>query len=130
MRTVAKRVMGTALAMTVVCGVAVEANAAPADSGSVWSMGAGISQITHGSDNDLYVAFTNPDGSVRKLWPNAAGVDICNGATQLRLSRTRTNYDDMVQAITAAGLAGRAMHVWYEPYQGACYIKAVGIYVK
>ncbi|XXT22669.1 hypothetical protein WME94_14045 [Sorangium sp. So ce429] len=103
-------------------------DATPTDGGSAWSYGGlRIADVAHGGDNDVYVQFRNPDGTIRNKWPNASGADICGGATNLRLSRARTNFKEVVEALNIAGLAGRNVHVWYEPTSGTCYIKAISV---
>ncbi len=104
------------------------AHANPTDAGFPWSMGGlRTSNISQGADNDTYVTFKNPGGDIRKFWPNSAGVDICFGQDSLRLSRARTNYREIVEALNMSGLAGRSIWVAYEPFNGRCYIKAVTV---
>jgi hypothetical protein len=104
------------------------AHATPTDTAFTWSMnGLRTAELTQGSDNDVYVKFKNPDGAIRKFWPNSAGVDICAGSDTLRLARGRGNFKEIVDTLTAAGLAGRSLWVGYEPVAGTCYIKTVSV---
>lgn len=105
-----------------------DAAASPTDGGATWSMGSlRVVDIAHAGDNDVYVQFRNPSGAIRNIWPNASGADICGGETRLRLARGRTNFKEMLEALNMAGLAGRPLHVWYEPTAGVCYIKALTV---
>lgn len=117
----------SALVVSGLLGAAV-AHATPTDSGFPWSWGGlKVSDVMQGSDNDVYVKFKNPDGTIRTVWPNSSGTDLCGGNATLRLARARTNFQEIVETLNAAGLSGRPVWVAYEPTSGVCYIKAVQI---
>lgn len=104
------------------------AAATPTDGAFPWSMGGlKVAGITQGGDNEVYVNFRNPDGSIRTVWPNSSGTDLCGGKDILRLARARTNFKEIVDALSGAGLAGRPVWVAYEPTAGTCYIKSVNV---
>jgi hypothetical protein len=117
----------SALVVSGLLGAAV-AHATPTDSAFPWSLGGlRVAELAQGSDNEVYVKFKNGDGTIRKLWPNSAGTDLCGGTDTLRLARARTNFQNIVETLTAAGLAGRNVWVAYEPTSGVCYVKSVSV---
>lgn len=117
------------LAFTLGIGlIAQSANAGPTDSGFPWSWGGlRVNSIIQGGDSEVYVTLKNPDGSVRSIWPDARGVDLCGGKPELRITRARTNFKELVDGFNAAGLAGRTLWVAYEPTGGICYVKAMAV---
>ncbi len=115
------------LGLSTLAGSGIAA-ASPTDGSFPWSYGGlRVADVIQGGDNDVYVRFRNPDGSIRKLWTNSTGADICGGADALRLSRARTNFSEVVAALNGAGLSGRSVWVAYEPTGSVCYIKSLSV---
>jgi hypothetical protein len=127
----AKRFLSAVLACAAIAGAACVASpafASPTDGGFPWSWGGlRVSAVTQGGDNDVYAQFKNPDGSVKNVWPDSKGSDLCAGATTLRVSRARANFKEIVDALNLAGLSGRQVWVAYEPTAGVCYVKALSV---
>ncbi|MGK3967691.1 hypothetical protein WMF38_26400 [Sorangium sp. So ce118] len=125
--------MFTLVSVVALSGMVVSsvASATATDSFVNWSWGdLRVGDINQGADNDVYVTFRNPDGTVHNVWPNYAGTEICGRATSLRLARGRTNFKEIVDALSMAGLAGRPVWVGYEPVGGVCYIKTVTVTLR
>lgn len=122
-----KLLLGCTMMASIVVGSGI-ATASPTDSYFPWSYGGlRVATVAQGSDNQVTVRFRNSDGSIRKYWPNSAGVDICRGTDILVLARARENFKEIVDGLHLAGLYGRSIWVAYEPIGSVCYIKSIDI---
>jgi hypothetical protein len=122
MRKINKLIVPALLAMTLF----TSASASPTSTFSVWSWGSlFVNSYTAHSSGDIQVTFENSAGTLFTNWNDSNGVNQCPGQPTLRLAAAYQAAPEIQKTLLAAGLAHKALHVWFEATAGICYIKQV-----
>ena len=126
MRKLSKFVLPTLLAMTVL--QSGESTASPTTGNATWSWG-GLYDATYVAYNngDIGASFENAPGTQFTAWNDSNGVNQCPGQPTLRLAAGYVAAPEIQKTLLAAGLAHKALHVWFEATSGVCYIKQVTV---
>lgn len=104
------------------------ASASPTSTYSVWSWNnLFVNTYMAHSSGDIYVTFESSSGTLFTNWNDSNGVNQCPGQPTLRLAAAYQAAPEIQKTLLAAGLARKALHVWFEATAGICYIKQVSV---
>jgi hypothetical protein len=124
MRKINKLALPALLAMALL----TNAGASPTSTDSVWSWSnLFVNTYKAHSSGDIHVSFETSAGTLFTAWNNSNGVNQCPTDSTLRLASAYQAAPEIQKALLAAGLARKALHVWFEATAGICYIKQVSV---
>jgi hypothetical protein len=125
MFTIRKLALPALFAMMLFVGPSV---ASPTTGNSTWSFGGLFVASYHAFNNgDVGATFENSAGTQFTGWNDQNGVAQCPGQPTLRLAAAYVAAPEIQKALLAAGLARKALHVWFEATDGVCWIKRVTV---